>query len=71
MVPNRSRHTPQGSVAKFTHHEGLVGSVVLAAKGQTKRRKKTEAWVILRVPQYDHSGYAELSASLDALTDKG
>ena len=70
MVPNRSRQTPQDSVAKFTHHEDLLGHVVLAAKGQTNRRKEAEAWVILRVPQYDHSGCVELPASLKALADK-
>ena len=71
MVPNRSRQTPKDSVAKFTHHEDLLGYVVLAAKGQTNRRKETETWVILRVPQYDHGGYIELPASLKALADKG
>ena len=70
MVPNRSREPPQDSVAKFTHHEGLFGYVVLAAKGQTSRRNETEAWVVLGMPQYDYSGYVELSASRKALADK-
>jgi hypothetical protein len=71
MVPNRSRQTPEDSVAKFTHHEGLLGYVVLATKGQKNRRTETEAWVILRVPQYDHSLYVALPASLKALADEG
>ena len=70
MVPNRSRQTPQDSVVKFTHHEGLLGYVVLGAKGQTTRWKETEARIILRVPQYDHSRYVELPASLKALANK-
>jgi hypothetical protein len=53
------------------HHEGLVGYVVLTTKGETNCRKETEAWVIFRVPQYDHGGYVEFSASLKALTGKG
>jgi hypothetical protein len=70
MVLNGSRQTPQGSVPKFPHHKRLLGYVVLATKRKTNGWKETEAWVILRVPQDDHSRYSELPASLEALANK-
>ena len=70
MVPNRPGSPPQDSVAKFAHHEGLLRYVIFAAERQANRRKKTEAWIIRWVPQYDHSGCVESPALLKALADQ-
>jgi hypothetical protein len=70
MVPNRSGKPSQGSFAKFTYHEDLFRHVVLAAKEQTGGRKKTEAWVVLRVSQYNHTCRINLAASLESFEDE-
>jgi hypothetical protein len=69
VQPERGQDT-KGPVRRSSHHEYFVRHLGICSERETNCRMEAGAGVVLRVPQYDHSGGVELPALLQARADK-